>query len=98
MSYFQTVILFFLLALVFGAIFDRFFTSKTTSGLNALYGGIGFGIVILIFWTLIQMLFQLPQLDSFVPISAILMGVIFAAGLKGAYVTLKQRSALKKRD
>jgi len=98
MSYFQTVILFFVLALVCGAIFDRFFAKQRQTGLTALYGVIGFAIVVLIFWTLIQMMFQLPQLDSFAPVSAILMGVIFAAGLKGAYITLKERHALKKRN
>lgn len=96
MTYFQTVIFFFVLAVVFGAIFDRFFAHQKQTGLTALYAIIGFAIVLLIFWTLVQMMFQLPQLDEIAPVSAILMGLIFAAGLKGAYITLKERHALKK--
>jgi hypothetical protein len=84
------------LALISGAIFDRLFPKNSKWAMNLIYGAIAFGFVLLIFWSLLELLFGLPRLNTIVPVPAIFLGIVFAVGIKGAYITLKERDALKK--
>lgn len=96
MSFFVYVILFFSISLACGAVFDRLFPAKGKWAANVLYGAIAFGFVLLIFWTLLELLFSMPPIETTLPIPAAFLGLVFAVGVKGAYVTLKERDALKK--
>ena len=50
-------------------------------------------LFVLICWTIVQMLFGLQQFDTVFPVTATLLGILFAVGIRGAYFTLKQRKS-----
>ena len=97
MSFFKIFVVAWAVAMVIGVAFDRLFPEKSISARGAVYGLIGFSVAGLVFWTLIQMIFSLPKFDDIFPVTAVLLGAMFAIGVKGAYKTLKDRHALKKR-
>ncbi|GLQ33916.1 hypothetical protein GCM10007939_01990 [Amylibacter marinus] len=96
MSFFHTVVLFFALALAFGWMVDRQYGARLDQARHALYTVMGLGLVLVILWTLLQMILALPAVASIFPLEACFLGVIFALGSKGGYRTLKERSKLKK--
>ena len=93
MSFFQTTVLFFGATVVAGAILGRFLPDSLSLWNRLIYPALMLCILVLIGWTIVQMLFGLPKFDTVFPITAALLGVLFAVGIKGAYVTLKQRKS-----
>jgi Mn2+/Fe2+ NRAMP family transporter len=93
MSFFQTTVLFFGSTVLIGVIITRYATVDLSLWHRLIYPVLALSIFVLIGWTIVQMLFGLPKFDTVFPITAILLGVLFAVGIKGAYITLKQRKA-----
>jgi len=93
MSFFQTVVMFFAATLCVVSAYSRFLPHKTSFWKGLLYPALAFSILVLIFWTLVQMLFGFPKFDNVFPITATTLGILFAVGTKGAYSTLKNRKA-----
>jgi hypothetical protein len=93
MSFFQTMILFFCATALLGAAFNRFGPKHLSFTNRLIYPVLAIAIFSLVCWTIVQMLFGLPKFDTVFPITATMLGILFAVGLKGAYITLKQRKS-----
>ena len=91
MSFFQTTVLFFCAATLAGVVMGRFVPDHLSIAKRLIFPILALSIMVLICWTIVQMLFGLPKFDSVFPITAALLGVLFSVGIKGAYITLKQR-------
>ena len=95
MSFFQTLVLFFFATTLIAYGFRSVFGNRTSVTANMLYPALVVSIFVLVFWTLVQMIFELPELDSLFPVTAMFLGVLFSSGIEGAYFTLKNRKVKK---
>ena len=91
MSFFQTTVMFFAATVLIGAVMGKYTPIPLSFWNRLIYPVLALSVFVLIGWTIVQMLFGLPKFDTVFPITAILLGILFAVGIKGAYITLKQR-------